>query len=295
MQYIYDFYESALKIIQTIRISDVIDVIIISFLIYMATRFIIETRAVQIVKGIFVLILSYLGAVLFDLRALELLLSGVFNWGVIAIIVLFQPELRRALEKMGRANVVDSLSIFTPQESAEVRHRYLCAIDNIVKAADLLSHDMTGALIVIERDIKLGEEIHTGIKVNADVNAELICNIFVNKSPLHDGALVIRDARILAAACYLPRPSKEEYIAHELGSRHRAAIGISENSDSITIVVSEETGIISVAENGVLSRNFNKNTLYDYLRANLLLPENTDADKKTESSRKKKIKEKGKN
>ena len=248
-----------------------------------------ETRAVQLVKGILFLVVSYITAQLFDLKAVGLLLNNVFNLGIIAIIVLFQPEIRRILEKMGTQ--VKSFSLFNASEVEAYRQKFLTAIDHISKAADILSKNMTGGIIVIERDIKLGEEITTGIMINADVSTELICNIFVNKAqaPLHDGALVIRDSRILAAACYLPRPSKEEYIAHELGSRHRAAIGISENSDSLTVVISEETGIISIAENGVLSRGFNKSTLHNYLRTNLLPPEEEKSNKKSQKRKKDKV------
>ena len=204
--------------------------------------------------------------------------------------VLFQPELRRALERVGRTKVsgrrLSNLFSGKSEEEQNIR-RWEKAINTIASAAESLSKTKTGALIVFERQSKLGEQIATGVEINADISEELIGNIFFKNSPLHDGAMIIRDARILAASCFLPKPEKEELIARELGSRHRAAIGMSENSDAVILVVSEETGAISVAENGEIIRHLTKEQLVDYLTSRII-PEQPVEHKKSRTRREKK-------
>ena len=197
------------------------------------------------------------------------MLQNIFQIGVIALIVLFQPEIRRVLEKAGRTKVVDLKfhNESSPEKQAAVWEN---CIDEIAKASETLAKDLTGTLIVIERKTRLGEQMDTGVPLNATVTSELLLNIFFKNTPLHDGALISRDGRILAAACFLPKPQREDLIATNFGSRHRAAIGISEVSDAITVVVSEETGTISITEGGEITRNFTPETLRVFLRSKLI-------------------------
>ena len=191
--------------------------------------------------------------------------------GLLALLIMFQTELRRALEKVGHTKV-GQLGVFQlgSEMSDETVAKWNTAIEAICDACDDLSATTTGALIVIERQTKLGEQIDTGTIMNAVPSKEVFGNIFYPKTPLHDGAVIMRDGIILAAACFLPKPQKEELINKQLGSRHRAAIGMSENSDAVVVVVSEETGCISVAENGSLTRNLTRDSLKKLLRTKLL-------------------------
>ncbi len=274
MNIIQNFFESIYKIILIFKISDLIDILLISYLIYKTIKIVRETRAEQLVKGIVLLAISYVLANIFQLTTMSFLLKNIFQIGIIALIVLFQPELRRVLEKVGRTKVAD-LSVFS-NDSQEKTILWEKAIDILCNGVFNLSATKTGALLVIERRTKLGEQIDTGVYMNATISEELLGNIFFVNTPLHDGATIIRDGRIWAAACFLPKPQKEDHIASYLGSRHRAAIGISEISDSITVIVSEETGIVSIAQDGQLKRNFTKVSLKEYLQ-DALMP-NKDID-----------------
>ncbi len=271
MDFIISTFSSIWSILRSIKPIDFLDIALLSYLIYKGWKMIRETRAFQLVKGILLLILAYLVASQLGLKTLTFILSKTFDIGLFALFVIFQPELRRALEKVGRTKVkrigIFSLGI---QDDETLIARWEAAIDAIVDSCEELSETTTGALIVIERQTKLGEQIDTGTILNATPSRELLGNIFYPKTPLHDGAVIIRDGMILAAACFLPKPQKEELINKQLGSRHRAAIGMSENSDAIVIVVSEETGTISIAENGELSRGFTRDTLKKYLRTRLI-------------------------
>ena len=244
-----------------------------------------ETRAEQLIKGIVLL-----GVALFVLDQMQFKVMGVIaetfvNIGILAVIIMFQPELRRILEKVGRTTGMSKkLPFLEGAGSAEIA-RANAAINSIVKACENLSRTMTGALIVIEQQTKLGEQIETGTYINAEPSAELFGNIFVPNTPLHDGAVIMRNGLILSAACYLPKPAKEELVPKELGTRHRAAIGMSEVSDAIVVVVSEETGVISIAENGKLTRNFSGVTLRKYLTERLI-PETNENAKKSRSGKK---------
>lgn len=263
-------YESIISVIKTFEPQDFIDIALVSYLVYKTIRLVRETRAEQLVKGILLLAVSFLFADLLNLKAMSFLLEKVFTLGVLAIIVVFQPELRRALEKVGRTKVAD-LSLFNSSEQSEqVSSVWQSAIRVVSKSAEALSKSKTGALIVIEQKTKLGDQVNQGIELNATPSVELFENIFFPNSPLHDGAVIIRDGKILAASCFLPTPNKEEDIDNKLGSRHRAAIGMSENSDAIVIIVSEETGIISTAFEGTLTRGYSQNHLQKYLEKMLI-------------------------
>lgn len=223
----------------------------------------------QLVQGILLLVAFYLISILLELQTIRYILKTCFQWGLVAIVVLFQPELRRMIEKLGRTKISD-LSFIPTVDSANSEEAWAPAIAAICEAAQNLSTTCTGALIICERKTRLGEQIDTGTILNCTPSAAVLGNIFYPNTPLHDGAVIVRNGKILAAGCFLPKPQKEELIAKQLGSRHRAAIGMSENSDAVVIVVSEETGTISVAENGELTRGFSKESLAKLLRSRLI-------------------------
>ena len=286
MTYLLDIWGNLVSIVQTMTLGDYFEIVIIAFFVYYLLKFVKETRAEQLLKGIaIVVVVLLLVRQLRDFnsfRTLALLSDTFFNVGAMAVIVMFQPELRRVLEKMGRAKIgKDIVLLDNPDDPA---NRTAFAIEQIVTACEKLSRSATGALIVFERRVKLGEQIDTGTLVMARPSVELIGNIFFHNTPLHDGALIVRDGILFAAGCFLPKPSKEELISKELGSRHRAAIGMSEVSDAIIVIVSEETGMISIAENGAVTRGFDKNKLSDFLTG-ALLQNNTASAKQTKQEK----------
>lgn len=290
--YLTDIWDNIKSVLSYITLIDIFDIIFLSVIMFFCIKLMRETRAEQLIKGI-----VFLSVLLFFLEQLQFKVMGIiaqtfFNIGLLAIIVMFQPELRRILERVGRTKMSKRLP-FLEGVSDELNRKNTAAINSIAKACENLSRSMTGALIVIERQTKLGEQIETGTLINAVPSAELFGNIFVPNTPLHDGAVIMRDGLIHAAACYLPKPAKEELVPKELGTRHRAAIGISEVSDAIVIVVSEETGVISIAEDGKLTRNFSGVTLRKYLTEQLIrvAPENPKKAKKAASGKNKKQKE----
>ncbi|MDD5947312.1 MAG: diadenylate cyclase CdaA [Oscillospiraceae bacterium] len=257
-------FHSISNVVQSVHVIDLIDIALLTYLVYMAMRFIRESRAVQLMKGILVLVAVYVVSGL-GLKSIHFITQQVLGVGVLAVVILFQPELRRVLEKFGNTAFHTSLFAESSRGSWEKAIPIICE-----SVADLAKNN-TGALIVIERNTKLGEQISGGTVLNALPSLQLFGNIFYPKTPLHDGAVIMRDGLIVAAACFLPRPQKDEGIDKRLGTRHRAAIGMSENSDAIIIVVSEETGQISVAENGKITRDYNGPSLQQLLR-NALIP-----------------------
>lgn len=277
----HDITDAVLSILSTLEFKDFVDMGILAYIIYIALKLIRETRAGQLVKGILFLVGAYFISKLFKLKIIEYLLKSTLDIGLIAMIILFQPELRRALEKFGRAKL-DILNFGFGQGSDTLTKKWESAIEAICDSCVELSATCTGALIVVERQVRLGEQIETGTIMNAVPSKEVFGNIFYPKTPLHDGAVIMRDGIILAAACFLPKPQNDAIINKKLGSRHRAAIGMSENSDAVIIVVSEETGQISVAMNGVLTRDYTREKL-----KNLLYQTVTDAKKHSESERSK--------
>ena len=241
MSYIKSLQETPFELITLI-----LDLAIVIFLIYCFLKVVRGSRAWQLIKGIVLLIIATWISGLFNLKILNWILTGIMNLGVIAIIVIFQPELRRALEQLGTNKFTRFFGI-----DKDIATKTKEDIYKIIIAAIELSKARTGALIVLERDIKIQDIIATGIPMNAEVSPQLLVNIFEPKTPLHDGAVVISGNKIAAAACVLPLADDKD-IAKELGTRHRAAIGISKESDSIVVIVSEETGKISVAKDGTL-------------------------------------------
>ena len=258
-----EFFTDIFTTVRSINIFDVIDIFTVSILFYFLYKFMRERRSGRLAVGIAVLLILKFASDLFDMYLIQFILQNVFQAGLIAVAIIFQPELRSALEKVGAGPLRLRNISESKNDSVDLM------INNIASAAADLSSTKTGALIVIERLTGLGDLIHTGVVIDADPSPFLIQNIFFNKAPLHDGALIVRDARLHAAGCFLPL-SQNDSIVKDLGTRHRAAIGASENSDAVVVVVSEETGIISVAVEGVLYRGYDKKSLADELRSRLI-------------------------
>ena len=285
-----DVIADIVNILRTIEIPDIIDILFLTFIVYKLIKLIRETRAGQLIKGIMLVVIAYLVCNTLKLKTLSFLLDKTLNLGFIAIIVMFQPELRRALEKIGRTSIPQLNQLFAGENADSIKAQWSVAIDAICDACEDLSATATGALIVMERQTRLGEQIDTGVVMDALPTKELFENIFYVKTPLHDGAVIMREGKILAAACFLPKPQKEELINIKFGSRHRAAIGMSENSDAVVIIVSEETGTISVAENGQMTRDYNKDTLKKLLREKFISEPRTEEKSKKQSLRRSKNK-----
>ena len=254
----------------------IIDIIIVAFLVYAMVKILKGSRAMQLVKGIIFLILITWISSIFNLKILNYLLTTVMTYGVILLIVLFQPELRRALEQLGSSN---KLTRFFGLEK-DIISKTKEDIYKIGIAVMELAKNKTGALIVLERDIRLKEIISTGVIINSEISPQLLVNIFTPKTPLHDGAVIISENKISAAACMLPLASDGD-IAKELGTRHRAAIGMSKESDAIVIVVSEETGKISIAKEGTLIADLKEEALKKILISNIITKRFKESDRKT--------------
>ncbi len=241
--------------IPRITVTDVIEIVIIAILIYYIMDWFKKTRAWTLIKGILVLLLFTGIAMLFQFNTILWIFKNTISVGVIAVIIIFQPEFRRALEQLGRKNFI--FSLFSTDDTKSGRMLDRKVLNEITKAAFAMAEVKTGALIVIEQDVKLGDYERTGIVIDAEVTSQLLINIFEHNTPLHDGAVLIRDNRIVSATCYLPLSDNLD-INKSLGTRHRAGIGVSEVSDSITVIVSEETGGVSLAYNGMLYRGLTR-------------------------------------
>ena len=250
----------------SISVTDVIEILIITFLMYHVLLWVKNTRAWNLFKGILIILIFVLLAAVFQMNTILWLAEKVLSVGMIALVVIFQPELRRALEELGLRNFMISLFSFSNNETERFSDK---TITELVQASYEMGKVKTGALIVVENEVALTEFERTGISVDGVVTSQLLLNIFEKNTPLHDGAVIIRGDRVLSATCYLPLSDNME-LSKELGTRHRAAVGISEVSDSLTIVVSEETGKVSLAMNHVLYRNVDADFLRDkleYLRS----------------------------
>ncbi len=248
------------RIFSGIRIRDIIDMIIVAAVLYKLFKLIRETRAEQLVKGIFAIFVfeKISGEGWLELYTINWILKNTMTVGVIAILIVFQPELRRGLEYIGRSR-------FFTKSFLEIKGESLSkTVEEIVEACASLSRQKIGALIVLERETGLNEVVETGTKINGEVSSNLLINIFIPNTPLHDGAVIIKEDIIKAAACFLPL-TENMNLSKELGTRHRAALGISERSDSLAIIVSEETGSISIAENGTIARHLDSKTLKQIL------------------------------
>lgn len=264
-----DIKDSLFSVVKTMGVVDFIDILLLTYIVYLLLKLIRETRAGQLMKGIVLLVIAYVVAKYVELKSITYIIKQALDVGLIALLILFQPELRRALEKVGRTKMGLSILGFGETKS-DLETKWNSAIQAICDSCVELSATCTGALIVVERQVRLGEQIETGTILNAKPSKEIFGNIFYPKTPLHDGAVIMRDGIILAAACFLPKPQKEELVNKKLGSRHRAAIGMSENSDAIVIVVSEETGQISIAVDGVFTRDYTHEKLKKFLVGELI-------------------------
>lgn len=250
---------------QTFKLVDLLDILIIAFLIYQLLGIVNRTRAGQLAKGALIVLAVYLVANILNMRTVTWLLNSLLQVGLLTLVVLFQPEIRRALERMGQTDQW-AYRFFNKSRynDTSLKGAWRSAIIAICDAAERFSETKTGALIVLERNTNLSEIVRTGTPVNSAVNLEVLGTIFYEGTPLHDGAAIIEDGRIKAAGCVLPLSNNLD-LGKDMGTRHRACLGIAENSDAIAIVVSEETGIISMAKNGVLIRHFDRQTLYTRL------------------------------
>ncbi|MGO4373683.1 diadenylate cyclase CdaA [Paenibacillus sp. 2TAB19] len=238
-------------------LKDIIDVGIVSYIIYKMILLVRGTRAVQLLKGIFVLVGTWAISTWFNLYTLKWLMNQMFTFGVVSVLIIFQPELRRVLEQLGRGK------LFSRTYSLE-RDAVSEQVDGVIKAVQHMASRKIGALIVFERSTGVSELIESGIQMESRITSELLINIFTPNAPLHDGAVIIRGNQIMAAGCYLPL-SENPFISKELGTRHRAAIGVSEVSDAISVVVSEETGQVSLSLNGMIVRDINEESLISKL------------------------------
>ena len=268
-------YEVILGILRNFRLADAVDIAIVSFVVYKVLNFIKETRAQKLVRGIAILLLVFFLSDLFDLYLLNWLLKGFATMGLFALVVLFQPEIRRGLEQMGRRGLVSQQFKSVDKEHA------MEFVSAMVTAIDDFSATRTGALIAIERDTMLNDIIETGAVVDAKMSVRLIENLFYEGSPLHDGAVIIRGDRIHAASCVLPL-TENKNLGRNLGTRHRAGVGLSEVSDALVIIVSEESGVISVAENGKLRRFMDLKSIEKML-LNIYLPPEVSFQSKVRS------------
>jgi diadenylate cyclase len=246
-------------------ISAIIDIAIVSYLVYKLMIFVKEIRAWSLLKGVLVIVLVAIVSSLLGLQIMTFLFSNILTFAALSIVVLFQPEIRKVLERLGTSEITHFFSNTGSDETIKIT----AVVEEIVKACKNMSEQYIGALIVIEKSTKIGEFINTGVQMNADVTKELLENIFVPKTPLHDGAVIIRKDKIVAAACLLPLTDNPN-LSTELGMRHRGGLGITEVSDCIAVIVSEESGKISYASNGGLVRNLNSDSLRKALLMNLV-------------------------
>lgn len=258
--------------------TDILEIIILAYLVYHVINYIKRTRAWVLVKGLILISLLWVIATILDLSVLKYIITNTLNVGILAVIIVFQPEFRKALEQLGQKNIVKSINFFDDSKGDE-DHLSIRDIDEIIYATFELSKTKTGALVVIQQDTPLEEYESTGIAIDAKISSQLIINMFEHNTPLHDGAAIVKGNRITAATCYLPL-SDNNKLSKDLGTRHRAGIGVSEVTDALVLIVSEETGKVSIAMNGQLVRNIDE----DYLRTKLV-----DLGNKPEETRKIKL------
>ena len=273
MEKILSVLENIKGYLPLIRLADLLDVAIVAYLVYKLLSLVKSTRAANILKGVAIFLAALWLSSKLNLRVVNYILSHMVEWGVLALIIVFQPEIRRILEQLGSKNIRLLRTLAPEKELPELER----AIDQTVLACTEMSRTRTGVLIVFERKILLDDVVRSGTTLDASVSSELLKNIFFVKAPMHDGAVIIRNGRILGAGCMLPL-SKNVNLSRDLGMRHRAGIGMSENSDAVVVIVSEETGSISVAIGGMLKRHLQAETLSQLLH-NELMPQQEETDK----------------
>ena len=255
-----NLFQSIMNQLAVVRITDLIDILVVSYLVYKALKFIRDTKTVQLLKGIILMVVITQVSALAHLNTLHYILSNVLQLGLIAWLIVFQPELRRLLEHLGRSTVGKWFN-----SKGEFDENVMQMIREIAHGTQALANSRTGALIVIENNVPLGEYERTGITLDAQVSSQLLLNIFEHNTPLHDGAIIVRGNRVISATCYLPL-SDNMTLSKELGTRHRAAVGISEVSDAMTVVVSEETGAISITQYSEIKRHVSPEVLREQLQ-----------------------------
>ena len=259
------------RYLMMLRVRDLLDMAIVGFVFYKILTLMKSTRAASLLKGVLVFLAALMLSYILQMRSITFIMRSLVSWGVLALVILFQPEIRRILEEVGSRRFI---AFFSRTEAGTAVEQ---AIDQTVLACTEMSQSRTGALIVFERENLLDDMVRSGTVLDAAVSSELLKNIFFVKAPMHDGAVIVRNGRVLGAGCMLPL-SKNVNLSRELGMRHRAGIGMSENADAVVVIVSEETGSISVAIGGMLKRHLKPETLANILR-NELLPQEADEDK----------------
>lgn len=256
-----ELWQNIVGFVETYRwLRDTADILLIAFAIFSVVKLVRDSRAEQLLKGIVLLLFLYATASWLDLKTTQYVMQMLFDNALIIVVVIFQPELRRALEKAGHSKIGNNLFNFGEDHDQDNMKKIQTAIIAVCDAVSVLKKQRMGALIVFERTTKVGEVINTGTVINAAPSSELVSNIFFNKAPLHDGAVIIRNGQVYAAGCILPLTDNRQ-LSSELGTRHRAAVGMSENSDALVVVVSEETGNVSIALGGRLTRGYSEESL----------------------------------
>lgn len=258
------FWQGFVSLASNVNIPDIVDIAIVTYIFYKVYTFIKDTRAEQVLKGMLFLLVATKVSEIFNLHTLYWMLENTLTVGLIAVLIIFQPELRSGLEYIGRTkfNFLGKNNYTISEEQLKKD------IEEIVECLYSLSRQKIGALIIMERDTRIGEVINTGTIIDGEISRQLLINTFIPNTPLHDGAVVIRDGKVKAAACFLPLTENKD-LSKDLGTRHRAAIGVSEISDCLSLIVSEETGAVSIAKSGKLYRNMTKERLTNILRSNL--------------------------
>ncbi len=280
VDFLTDFFEKIKRALLSFDgIIDLFDVFLVALVIYGVIALIRGTRAFQLAKGVFVLAVIYFIVSVLDMRASEFILTFIFSNLFMILVVIFAPEIRHALETMGRSSItISNILNFKNRDDSELQEIIKNSINNVCRSCADMSDKNIGALIVFEKDTLLGEIAKTGTTIDATVTTEIINNIFFPKAPMHDGATIIKDGRVVAAGCFLPLSTNTQ-LSRELGTRHRAAVGMSEVSDAIIVVVSEETGAISIAERGVLKRNVSDGDLREVLMENFIKDDDKEQSK----------------
>ena len=275
MEQITGVLEFVGRLLLTVKVTDLLDIAVMAFVIYKLLKLVKSTRAANLLKGVFIFLLALWLSGVAELHGINFILNNMMEMGVLALIVMFQPELRSILEQVGSSKL-NFLGFFSKEREASVMES---AIRQTVVACTEMSKSRTGVLIVFERELLLDDMVRSGTVLDAAVSSELLKNIFFIKAPMHDGAVIVRQGRILGAGCMLPL-SKNVNLSRDLGMRHRAGIGMSENSDAVVVIVSEETGSISVAIGGMLKRHLMPETLENILRNELIPQEETEEKKR---------------
>ena len=260
------------RYLMMLRVRDILDMAIVAFVFYKILILMKSTRAASLLKGVLVFLAALMLSFVLEMRSITFIMRSLVNWGVLALVILFQPEIRRILEEVGSRRFI---AFFSRTEAGTAVEQ---AIDQTVLACTEMSQSRTGALIVFERENVLDDMVRSGTVLDAAVSSELLKNIFFVKAPMHDGAVIVRNGRVLGAGCMLPL-SKNVNLSRDLGMRHRAGIGMSENSDAVVVIVSEETGSISVAIGGMLKRHLKPETLTNILRNELIPQDQAGTDK----------------